>query len=106
MDEANIELMLRVAIPVDDMDRMVSGPTEGFAITWVDLSDRSDLQHLSDRHTAGAEGELLVTFFYSNPGKHNMRIGLRIQMIRPTQSVIILAFEVRKFFDQLRLVAT
>ena len=76
MTEAEeIALLLKSAIPIDDVDQMLS-PGLSFAIIWIDISERPDLQVFAEKDTR-ADGFSIVTFFYANPGRRNMRIGMR-----------------------------
>lgn len=100
----DLALMLRSAIPVDDVDRLMLGPGDGIAVIWLDLSDRPDIKALIDRH-AEEGGYAICTWFYGNPGKHNMLVGLRIEMREPTRSAFHLAFKVKDYQEQLSLIA-
>jgi len=75
-------------------------PDLNFAIIWIDISERPDLQVLAEQDTL-ADGYSLCTYFYANPGKHNMRLGLRVEMRQPVHFVLPLVFKVSKYIDQL-----
>ncbi len=49
MTEAEeIALLLKSAIPIDDVDQMLA-PGLSFAIIWIDISERPDLQALAEK---------------------------------------------------------
>ncbi len=75
-------------------------PGLSFAVIWVDISERPDLQILAEKDTL-ADGFSTCTWFYDSPGKQNMRMGLRVEMRQPVHFVIALAFNVRQYVDQL-----
>jgi hypothetical protein len=75
-NEEEIALLLKSAIPIDDVDQLLA-PDLSFAVIWIDISERPDLQVLAEKDTL-ADGFSIITFFYANPGKHNMRLGMRI----------------------------
>lgn len=99
-----ITLMLRSALPIYEVDRFMSGPTDSLAIVWVDITERPDLNILAARHKQES-GYCIFTWFYGNPGKQNMFVGLRADMRQPTRTVFHLIFNVERFIDQLSLVA-
>ncbi len=99
MDAAEIALLLKAAIPIDDMDSIMV-PDLSFAVIWVDISERPDLQVLAEQGTL-ADGYSICTYFYANPGKRNMRIGLRMEMRQPVHFVLPLVFKVSRYLDQL-----
>ena len=98
-DEAEIALLLKAAIPIDDMDQMLA-PGLSFAIIWIDIAERPDLQVLAEKDGL-ADGYSICTYFYANPGKHNMRLGLRVEMRQPARFVLPLVFKVSQYVDQL-----
>jgi len=100
----DLALALRSALPIDDIDQLILGPTDGLAIVWVDIQERPDLAVLADR-LEQEDGHCICTWLYANPGKRNMIIGLRVDMRRPTRSVFHLAFKVERYIDQLSLFA-
>lgn len=80
MDERpSLELMFRSALPIDDIDQLLFSPQEGVSIIWVNISERPDLQVLASQEQS-QEGYSLCTWFYADPGKYNMVIGLRVDM--------------------------
>ena len=100
----DLELALKSALPIDDIDRILISPTDGIALVWVDIQERPDLTTLAARH-GQEEGFCICTLFYGNPGKRSMIIGLRIEMRQPTRTVFHLAFKVERYIDQLSLFA-
>lgn len=98
-----IALLLRAAIPIDAIDQMLS-PDLSFAIIWIDISERPDLQVLAEKDTQ-ADGFSIVTFFYANPGKRNMHIGMRVEMRQPVRFVLPLVFKVSDYVDQLTTIS-
>lgn len=100
----DVPLMLHAALPIDDVDRLMLSPTDGLAVIWVDISERPDLQVLAARHEQES-GYCICTWFYANPGKRNMVVGLRVEMRQPTRTVFHLAFKVERYLDQLSLIA-
>ncbi|SRR5258708_2492589 len=104
MTEAEeIALLLKSAIPIDDMDQMLS-PDLSFAIIWIDISERPDLQVLAEKDTL-AGGFSIVTFFYANPGRRNMCIGMRVETRQPVRFVLPLVFKVSDYVDQLTTIS-
>jgi hypothetical protein len=99
-----VELMLKSALPIDDVDRLLISPGEGISIVWVDISERPDLATLAAREASG-DGYFIATWFYANPGKRNMIVGLRVDMCAPRRYTFHLAFKVEKFIDQLSTIA-
>ena len=100
MTEAEeIALLLKSAIPIDDVDQMLS-PGLSFAIIWIDISERPDLQVFAEKDTL-ADGFSIVTFFYANPGRRNMRLGMR----QPVRFVLPLVFKVSDYIDQLTTIS-
>jgi len=98
-DAEEIALLLRSAIPIDDVDHILN-PGLSFAIVWIDISERPDLQVLTEQDTL-TDGYSLCTFFYANPGKRNMRLGIRVEMREPVHFVLPLVFKVSEYFEQL-----
>src|SRR5438128_7913724 len=102
-DEEEIALLLKAAIPIDDVDHMRS-PDLSFAIIWIDISERPDLQVLGSQEPL-EDGYSICTFFYANPGKQNMRLGLRVEMRSPVHFVLPLVFKVRDYVEQLTTIS-
>ena len=99
----DVTLMLRSAIPIDDIDRLMFGPTDGLAVVWVNVAERPDLQVLAERHEE-ENGYCICTWFSGNAGKSNMVVGLRVEMWKPTRTVFHLVFKVAQYVDQLSLI--
>jgi hypothetical protein len=104
MEGMDLGLLLRSSLPIDDIDQLLMPPNDGFSIIWVDISERPDLATLAER-SAQEPGYAVCTWFYGNPGKRNMLIGLRIAMRQPTRAVLVLVFKVEKFLEQLATIA-
>jgi hypothetical protein len=102
-NEEEIALLLTSAIPIDDVDQLLA-PDLSFAVIWIDISERPDLQVLAEKDTL-ADGFSIITFFYANPGKHNMRLGMRIEMRQPVHFVLPLVFKVSAYVDQLTTIS-
>jgi hypothetical protein len=103
-EEMDLGLLLRSALPIDDIDQLLTPPDDGFSIIWIDISERPDLAALAER-SVQEPGFAVCTWFYGNPGKRNMLVGLRVAMKRPTQTVFTLDFKVEKFVEQLSTIA-
>lgn len=99
----DVALMLRSAVPIDDVDRLMMSRTDGLAVVWLDISERPDLKVLAARHEQES-GYCICTWFYGNQGKSNMLVGLRVEMRQPTRTVFHLAFKVAQYTDQLSLI--
>ena len=65
-DADEIALLLKSAIPIDDIDEVLS-PDLSFAVIWIDISERPDLQVLTEKYTL-TDGFSICTWFYANPG--------------------------------------
>jgi hypothetical protein len=105
MDEnASLELLVKSALPVDDVDQLQMGPRDGIAVIWVDTSERPDLQILAEKN-ARSGGYAVCTWFYGNPSKLNMIIGLRVEMKQPTRNAFQVVLKVERYLDQLSLIA-
>lgn len=102
-NEEEIALLLKTAIPIDDVDQMLS-PVLSFAVIWIDISERPDLQVLA-RQEPLENGYSICTWFYANPGKRNMRMGLRVEMRQPVHFVLPLVFKVSEYIDQLTTIS-
>ncbi len=105
-DRAAVELMLRSALPIDDIDQLMmiprnsKGPGEVVTLVWVDIQDRPDLASLAHRH-GDESGYFLATWFYVDPPRRNMIVGLRVDMRAPTTGVFHLAFKVERYLKEL-----
>ena len=104
MNERSPELMLRTAIPINDIHQLFSGPQECIVILWLDCSAFPDLEGLTacHEHTRGAA---ICTWFYLNPSRQNMTVGLRVEMQQPIRSVLHLAFKVARYANELASIA-
>ncbi len=103
MDSEEIALLLKSVIPIDEVDQILS-PRLSFAIIWIDISEQPDLQVLAEKEPL-ADGFSICTYFYANPGKRNMRLGLHIEMRQPVHFVLPLVFKVSKYIDQLTTIS-
>ncbi len=81
-----IALLLKSAIPIDNVDQILS-PGLSFAIIWIDISERPDLQVLAEKDTL-TDGFSICTWFYANPGKRNIRMGLRVEIRQPVHFML------------------
>lgn len=104
MDAEQMELAYRTAVPIDDVDYLHISPTEGFAVVWIDTSDRPDLATLSAKEPL-PEGYSVLTWFYHAPGKRSLQICLRVEMKTPVQYAFSLIFPVARYVDQLSRIA-
>jgi hypothetical protein len=103
-EETDLGLLLRSALPIDDIDQLLTPPDDGFSIIWVDISERPDLAALAER-SVQEPGYAVCTWFYGNPGKRTLLIGLRVAMKQPTQTVFTLVFKVERYVEQLSTIA-
>jgi len=103
METEDIALMIKTALPVDDIDQLQMGPGKGMAIIWVDIADRPDLQALAAKKQPN--GFAICTWFYGNPGKLNMLVGLRVEMKQPTRNAFQIVVKVERYLEQLSLLA-
>jgi len=104
MEDMDLGLLLRSALPIDDIDQLIMPPNDGMSIIWVDISERPDLAALAER-SVQEPGYAVCTWFYGNPGKRSMLIGLRVAMKQPTQTVFTLVFKVERYIEQLSTIA-
>jgi hypothetical protein len=104
VSEAEIALLFKSAVPIDDSDELRTGPNDAFSIIWIDIQDRPDLQVLATKEAQPA-GYTLCTWIYAGSGHRNMRIGLRIEMRQPSRFVMILDFKVSHYLEQLKTIA-
>ena len=95
-----IALLFRSALPIDGIDQVLL-PGQNFAVIWVDLSERPDLQVLGESEATLGDGFSICTWASQNPGKQTLKIGLRIEMRQPVRFVLTLAFSVREYREQL-----
>jgi hypothetical protein len=92
------------ALSIDDIDQLRLSRSDGISIIWVDISERPDLAALATRSTREA-GDAVCTWFFGNPGKRNMIVGLRVALSPPTNTVFVLAFQVERFAGHLSIIA-
>lgn len=104
MEDMDLGLLLRSALPIDDIDQLIMPPNDGMSIIWVDIAERPDLAVLAER-SAQEPGYAVCTWFYGNPGKRTMLVGLRVAMRQPTRAVLVLVFKVEKYVEQLSTIA-
>jgi hypothetical protein len=102
--EEEIRLLLSSALPIDNVDQFLF-PGLNIAIIWVDLSDRPDLMILAEHNTINEDGYSICSYFYTNPGRRNMQIGLRVEMRQPVRFVFPLVFQVARNFEQLTTIS-
>jgi hypothetical protein len=102
--EEDIRLAFDTAVPVDDVDQMMIAHNKWLAVVWLNLSDRPDLAHLAERHLQES-GYAVCTWFFANPGKRNMHVGLYVEMRQPTRTAFSVVFKVSKYLDQLSTIA-
>jgi hypothetical protein len=79
MDVNDVHMLVRSAVPIDDVDELHTGPYTGFPVIWINTEERPDLTILSSQ-TALEDGYYICSWFYTNPEESNMQIGLRIEM--------------------------
>jgi hypothetical protein len=102
MESANIALMFRSALPIYDIDKVVMQPgEETIIVVWVDTQDRPDLSNLAALH-GQSQGELRLQWFADAQEKI---IGLRIEMHAATNVVFHLAFQTKRYPQQLGILA-
>src|SRR5436305_11097794 len=104
MEDMDLGLLLRSALPIDDIDQLIMPPNDGISVIWVDISERPDLASLAERN-AQESGYAICTWLYGNPGKRNMLVGLRVAMKQPTNTVFTLVFKVEKLVEQLSMIS-
>ncbi|HEY4036201.1 MAG TPA: hypothetical protein VGL94_19755 [Ktedonobacteraceae bacterium] len=102
----DLELALRSALPIDNIDRVLFDQDDGIVLVWVDMQERPDVATLAARH-GEEEGSCTCTctLFSGNQNKRNMILGLRIEMRTPTRTAFHLAFKVERYIKQLSLFA-
>jgi len=96
--------MLRSTLRIDDIDQLRLSPTEGISVIWVDISERPDLAALAV-HRTPKPGVAVCSWFYGNPGKRTLLMGLRIALKKPTPAVFTLLFQVERLAGHLSLIA-
>ena len=96
--------MLRSSLRIDDIDQLRLSSTEKISVIWVDISARPDLAALAVR-SAPEPGVVICTWFYGNPGKRTLLIGLRIALKKPTPAVFTLLFQGERWAGHLSPIA-
>ncbi len=104
IEGTDLGVMLRSALSIDDIDQLRLSRSDGISVIWVDISERPDLAALATRSTHEA-GDAVCTWFFGNPGKRNMIVGLRVALSPPTNTVFVLAFQVERFAGHLSIIA-
>ncbi len=80
MDEETARLFVQTALPIDAIDQITGViPGRTVVLVWVDIQDRPDLLHMSQRHEGGS-GDFVATWFFVEPGKRHMLVGLRVEV--------------------------
>jgi len=69
-------------------------------LVWVNIQDRPDLLHMSQRHE-GKEGDFVATWFFVEPGQRHMLVGLRVEVRAPFVTTFSLVFPMDLSFHQL-----
>jgi hypothetical protein len=100
----DLGLLLKAALPIDNIDRVLFDQHDGMMLVWVDMQERPDVALLAVRH-GEQEGDCTCTLFSGNHNKRNMILGLRIEMLQPTRTTFHLAFKVERYLGQLSLLA-
>jgi len=100
----DMKWLLQTAVPIDDIDMIVTGPTSGLAVVWCDISDRPDLQTLAERHET-ENGYSVCQWIYGRKGEKAHIIILRVEMKKPSKTNFHLAFSPRKWSMPLHLIA-
>jgi hypothetical protein len=104
MEETDPAVMLRSALSIDDIDHVCLPPDERICVIWVNISERPDLAPLAVHNTQKAS-DAVCSWFYGNPGKRNMIVGLRITIRQPANAIFTLAFEMERFVGHLLSIA-
>lgn len=105
MDEETAKLLVQTALPIDAIDQITGIiPDRTAILVWVDLQDRPDLLHMSQRHEGGS-GDFVATWFFVEPGKRHMLVGLRVEVRAPFTATFSLIFPMKRYFQQLECLA-
>jgi len=104
MEGTTLEVMLRSALRIDDIDQLRLSPSEGISVIWVDISERLDLAALAVK-SAQASSDAEYTWFSGNLSTQNMLVGLRIAMKQPTTAVFTLVYPLERFAGHLLTIA-
>ena len=105
MQEETARLVVKTALPINAIDQIIGViPGRTATLVWVDLQDRPDLLHMSQRHQGGS-GDFVATWFFVEPGEHHMLVGLRVEVRAPFTATFSLVFPVNRYFKQLESIA-
>jgi hypothetical protein len=105
MDEQTARLLVQTALPIDAIDQITGIiPGRTVVLVWVDIQDRPDLLHMSQRHEGGS-GDFVATWFFVEPGKRHMLVGLRVEVRAPFTTTFSLIFPMELCFPQLETIA-
>jgi hypothetical protein len=98
-------LLVQTALPIDAIDQITGIiPGRTVVLVWVDLQDRPDLFHMGQRH-AGGSGDFVATWFFVEPGKRHMLVGLRVEIHTPFTATFSLVFPMKHAFHHLESIA-
>ena len=105
IDEETARLLVRTALPIDDIDQITGIiPGRTVILVWVNIQDRSDLLHMSQRHE-GKSGDFVATWFFVEPGERHMLVGLRVEVRAPFATTFSLVFPMKLAFRHLERIA-
>src|SRR5260370_30769534 len=105
MDEETASLLVQTALPIDAIDQITGIiPGRTVVLVWVDIQDRPDLLHMNQRHE-GRSGNFVTTWFFVEPGKRHMLVGLRVEVRSPFTATFSLIFPMKHYFQQLESLA-
>ncbi len=107
MDEETAKLLVQTALPMDAIDQItITGiiPGRTVVLVWVDIQDRPDLLHMNQRHEGGS-GDFVATWFFVEPGKRHMLVGLRVEVHAPFTATFSLIFPMKHYFQHLESIA-
>ncbi len=101
MDEETARLFVQTALPIDAIDQITGViPDRTVVLVWVDLQDRPDLLPMCQRHEGGS-GDFVATWFFVEPGKRHMLVGLRVEVRAPFTATFSLVFPMKHSFQQM-----
>ena len=105
MDEETARLLVQTALPIDDI-ALLTGilSSRTVVLVWVDLQERPDLLHMGQRHQAES-GDFVATWFFVEPGKRHMLVGLRVEVKAPFAATFSLVFPMKHSFHYLESIA-
>ena len=93
----------KVALHVQHIDFLSSG-SDAIALIWIDLSERPDLIQMAQGHL-GEQGMASCSWHAPNLSLRDAHIYFRLQARTPTQSVLILGFNLATYHMQLSRIA-